>query len=232
MNDLEFLDDLRVELLDVVERHNHPRRGFPVRSRLRHRRFIACAALAAMSCAAVGVIVPRAFETGPARTITPANRNPTSNVDPVASPVLGGMGPYRMPLRRVTLNRAVAAAKFPVPIPNAPAANPRNLSTVSIPRPLAERGTEVVLSYRTSGILIYISMESSAWNHPARLLNLLVTKKGLPGRDIIQLPSGPALATPTHIQAVVDGALVDIISTREISFDDLQAVAASLDVPN
>lgn len=232
MNDLEFLSDLRVALLDVVERHNHPARGFPVRSRLRHPRFIAGAALAAVSCAAVAVIAPRAFDTGPARTSAPANRSQTSNVAPVASTVLGKMGPYRIPLRRVSLTRAVAVAKFPVPIPNAPAANPGSLSTVSIAKTSAERGTEVVLSYKTSGILVYISKVPSVWDHPGRLLNVLVTKKGVPRRDIIQLPSGPALATPTHIQAVVDGALVDIMSTPATSFDELQAVAASLNVHN
>jgi hypothetical protein len=227
--DIQFLNDLHSDFVRLsAQATQSPTVADPVQRQADSRlglirvRFIAMAAVAFL----VGIVA--VFWSSTTTSNPTAIHNPIPNTGPVASPVIGRMGPYRIPLRKASLAEAISAAAFPVPIPNAPAANPGSLSAVFVPKNPDQAGTEVVLSYDTTHILLYITKVPSVWKHPERLLMLLVTKKGVPRRDVIHLPSGPALATPTHIQVVVQGALVDITSTRSTSFDALRAVAASL----
>jgi hypothetical protein len=235
MTDIQYFHDLYTDFERVIA-------SSPTSSRRRSRARWGVAVAAVAVAAAGGIIfgVSSLTDSGQpqvgAGTGSPPSTGPSSPPaqNPPGTTGLGfpGVSPLAFS-HRVTLAQATATTPFAIPVPNAPAANRASLSGVFVPnRQPTTRRDVVTLVYAGSKITIGVTSQSGVWADPTKQLRVLVTKKGVPAADIIQLPSGPALMTPSFIRAFVSGSVVTITSRGSASRHELLEVAASLAVPS
>ena len=140
----------------------------------RHRLAYAIAGLGCAALVATGVVIASLAGTQSPSKVSNGNLGPyvrsttsTGNSIPV-SPVLGlvppaiGRDPFLTGGRRISLPAAVTRAGYPVPIPDAPAANPSRLSAVwiggagDVEGALKKSHHEIVLDYLSSQVRVFI----------------------------------------------------------------------------
>jgi hypothetical protein len=242
MNDLEFLSELRVELLAVAEHHRHPSRqlgadleqpvaraatfprSFPLRIRLTHRsRRKLTYALAACSSAAAAAVIAVALLSGG------GSNHP--------SPTPGGTGAFgRQPVpigseplpggRSVSLRQAARLLGANVPAPNAPLANPSNLSVI-----WGTRG-EVTLDYVATQIRISIEPANRILRKDAKGAFTEMADEFHMAPGVLTINGDPALAVdggprnPGFAQVVRHGLSIVVMGHRSAA--QLIEIARSL----